>query len=517
MKKKVGTLILAFIFLLSFAACGTGGAPQSTSPTAASAENSSSPTTTVAGPPTQLNVVFAQSAQNLADINDVTSEINKLSQAKINTTVTLTGIPIANFNQQIRLMLTSQEKMDLMLTGTLAFEDYAGQIANKQLLALNDLLDKYGQGIKDALGSFLEGAKVGGNYYAVPSVRDEAKGAGFAIRSDLVDKYKIDLSTVKSLEDLTPIFKVLKENEPDIAVFNPCQTASSGLDVSVHVPGGDCLASDHYFTGVMLDSQDTASKLVNWYETPQAAAMFKLVREWNQAGYIMQGATSNTETFQSLIKAGKVASAIQDVKPGVEGQLSKQCGMPMKVVPVAPAISYTGVVDAFMFAIPTYCKTPDQAMQFLNLLYTDKDIVNLVDWGIEGKHYVKNSDGTIKYPDGIDATTVGYPMNFGFMWGNQQLSYVFEGDPVDLWDQMKTFNSTSIVSKGLGFLFDPTPVKTQYAACVNVWQQYEKALGVGAVDPDKVLPEFISKLKAAGSDAIVAEKQKQFDAWLAAK
>lgn len=185
----------------------------------------------------------------------------------------------------------------------------------------------------------------------------------------------------------------------------------------------------------------------------------------------------------------------------------------MKVVPIAAAISYTGVVGAFMWAIPVYTKAPDKAVQFLNLMYTYSAVVNLFDWGIEGKHYVKQPDGTINYPQGVDATTTGYPMFMGFMWGNQLLSYVFKGDSVDLWKQMADFNKNAIKSKGLGFLFDPTPVKTEYAACTNVWQQYEKALGTGSVDPDKVLPEFINKLKAAGVDKIITEKQTQFDEW----
>jgi putative aldouronate transport system substrate-binding protein len=33
------------------------------------------------------------------------------------------------------------------------------------------------------------------------------------------------------------------------------------------------------------------------------------------------------------------------------------------------------------------------------------------------------------------------------------------------------------------------------------------------VNPDKVLPEFISKLKAAGIDKVIAEKQRQLNLW----
>jgi len=41
------------------------------------------------------------------------------------------------------------------------------------------------------------------------------------------------------------------------------------------------------------------------------------------------------------------------------------------------------------------------------------------------------------------------------------------------------------------------------------------ALASGSIDPDKYLTQFIDKFKQAGSNKIIAEKQKQLDAWKA--
>jgi len=38
----------------------------------------------------------------------------------------------------------------------------------------------------------------------------------------------------------------------------------------------------------------------------------------------------------------------------------------------------------------------------------------------------------------------------------------------------------------------------------------------GSVDPESKLPEFIEKLKVAGIDKIIEEKQNQLDEWVAA-
>jgi putative aldouronate transport system substrate-binding protein len=50
---------------------------------------------------------------------------------------------------------------------------------------------------------------------------------------------------------------------------------------------------------------------------------------------------------------------------------------------------------------------------------------------------------------------------------------------------------------------------------MNVINQYLPGLNCGSLDPDKEILNFVKKLKEAGMDKIVAEKQKQLDAWLA--
>ena len=49
-----------------------------------------------------------------------------------------------------------------------------------------------------------------------------------------------------------------------------------------------------------------------------------------------------------------------------------------------------------------------KAMQLLDLLYTDADLINLLSYGIENIHYVIQPDGTISYPDGVTAENCGY-------------------------------------------------------------------------------------------------------------
>ena len=45
---------------------------------------------------------------------------------------------------------------------------------------------------------------------------------------------------------------------------------------------------------------------------------------------------------------------------------------------------------------------------------------------------------------------------------------------------------------------------------------HEAAIRTGSVNPEEKIAEYLAKQKAAGVDKIIAEKQKQLDAFLAA-
>jgi putative aldouronate transport system substrate-binding protein len=103
------------------------------------------------------------------------------------------------------------------------------------------------------------------------------------------------------------------------------------------------------------------------------------------------------------------------------------------------------------------------------------------------------------------------------MFGNQFLNYVWDSEDPEKWNKFREFNQNAHVSPGLGFVFNSDPVKSEVGALANVIEQYQRALETGSVDPDKVLPEYLGALKAAGLDKVVAEKQRQFDEFLASK
>ena len=178
----------------------------------------------------------------------------------------------------------------------------------------------------------------------------------------------------------------------------------------------------------------------------------------------------------------------------------------------------TTSVNALSWMVSSTSKVPEAALKFLNLTFTDKDIINTLIYGIQDRDYVLDADGFVSYPEGKDASSVPYTaqLSCGTL-GNFFLMYPMAGTNKDslVWEEEQ--NQKAEKSPAMGFIFDSSEVKTEYTAVVNVIQQYLPGLLCGSVDPKTVIPEFRDKLSAAGLDAIIEAKQIQLDAWLANK
>lgn len=504
MKKTLtGSSALLLSLALTLSACG-GNDGNNSGGSGGSPSASGSASAAPSGKIDELTVVFPSSSTP-KDMQLVEDAINKITEAKIQAKIKFAPISGGDWVQQTNLMFTSNEKMDLIfVSGAL----YNNMVAKQQLVPLDDLLNKYGDGIKKAVGEdYLNAAKVNNQIYAVPTVRDMASDYGVTMRKDLVDKYKIDPSSIKTLDDLEKVLKTVKDGE-NFAPLIPSSPGQTYLD--------NYLFYDRLGDGIgVLPDYDNGLKVVDLYEMPEYKELVTKLRDWYQKGYILKDSATNKTSPWELIRSNKGFVYFAGMKPGFAEQESQASGTQLVTAELLPSVAMTSTVTGAMWGVPVNTKLEDKAVQFLNLMYSDKDIVNLLDWGIEGKHYVKvqGQDNVIEYPAGVDSSTTGYNMPLGWMFGNQFLSYVMKGNDPDVWNKTGDFNKKAKHSKALGFGFDPTPVKTEYAAVSNVITQYKMPLETGSVDPEKVLPEFISKLKSAGIDKIIAEKQKQLDAW----
>ena len=102
-----------------------------------------------------------------SDLKMIEEEINKITTEKIGCTVTLNAYTYGNIRDQMTMILASPtEQWDLMCG--LFLSGISGFVNKGQLTPLNDLLDEYGQDIKEVLGqAYLDACSVDGECYEV--------------------------------------------------------------------------------------------------------------------------------------------------------------------------------------------------------------------------------------------------------------------------------------------------------------------------------------------------------------
>ncbi|MBB5264108.1 hypothetical protein HNP82_001213 [Catenibacillus scindens] len=157
----------------------------------------------------------------------------------------------------------------------------------------------------------------------------------------------------------------------------------------------------------------------------------------------------------------------------------------------------------------------DHAMKFINLLFTDEDVINLMNFGIEGVHWEEKPDGTIGFPEGVDSSNSGYYLNATWIFGNQFLSRVWEGNDPDSRQIALEKQENALYSPAIGFTVDTSLFENELTSINNIIEEYRNGLISGVLDPETELPAFLEKLENGGMPEILQSCQQQYDEWKA--
>ena len=457
----------------------------------------------------ELNVFFLTFEDNIEDVRMIEDAVNSIIVPEIGVRIKLRFLNFGIAQQQYNLMLTSGEKLDLFLTFPFTYDNL---VANGYLRDLGPLLDLYGQGIKDVLGKYLSGCMINGKIFGVRPISDLASGTSLIIRKDIVEKYDIDLSGIRSYPDIEKILAAIKAAEPESTPLVPSNVKLPMLEMLANFTMD--ILGDSY--GVLPDF-GKGRKIENWYASDEYRNLLEIQRDWYLKGYILPDAATNMTDQFSLLRNGIGYCYLTPSKPGLRQQESSQIGLEIIDIELTKPFASTNAIQIFQWVVPVTSSYPEEAVKLLNLMYTNEDVINLLAWGIEGVHYRTVGDGVINFPEGVDGETSGYYIQSPWLVGNEFLGYIWEGNDPQLWEKTKAWNENALLSDAMGFSFDQRPVKNEVAVLDNVVTRYRKALESGAVNPDKILPIFLDKLESAGIEKVIAEKQRQFDAWLSEK
>lgn len=517
MKRSLGILLSTGLVISLMAGCSGGTSGESAASDAGSKGDlgSASAQAENDGEYEHLTLVLSLNGTEPADKDMVAEEISKITREKIGAEVELKYISGSAYADQMNLMISSEEDVDLVYTSASA--NNTTMATNGAFYELNDLLEQYGSGIIDAVGQeVIDACAIDGKIYLIPTVKETAQGAAIGARADIMEELGVAPEDIHTMDDFEELLRKVKEAYPDMIPYLPGGNIESAIGLTV-LNGKDRLVDS---MGVITDLTGENTKLENIFVSEEYKEFVERMHRWYEEGLIGADVLTQVNEISSLNQAGRLFSSANLQKPDQAKIMTQNAGYEMCVLTFddVPCISDTNTLMATTYAIPYYAKNPQKSMELLNLMYSDADIANLLGLGIEGTHYVLNDDGTASFANGLTTTTTGYYYYQQIpAIGNEFLVHPWEGNDPDIWEQYEEFNASGIVSCARGFVFDSSPVKTQYAAVKNVFDEFRPSLEYGVADPETVLPEFLEKLEKAGLSDVIKEKQAQFDAWRGAQ
>lgn len=443
-------------------------------------------------------------AGDMPDQAEVEKELNKLTVAALNTTVELMPMTISSWMSQIQLLLVGGDQIDI---APIQSNNAASYVDAGLLSDLTESMYIHG---KDILATFGEKdvrcCMVGDFLWGTPVNKERAHPMAFCMRTDMLEAAGIDPSTIQSVDDMTAVYEKVQALYPDMIMFN----GTAGFAPAYLTYGIDYLGDKF---GVLEDYGRTTT-VTNYYESDLYKHYVEIARDWYLKGYTSEDMATSTDSGENLVRAGNTFSFCCPGKPNTEQEKDDMCGYDMTVVFVDEPSMSTSNTTGTCYTIPTNAGDPDRALQLLNFIVASQEAEDLLNWGIEGKHWVVTEDGTIDYPEGITSENVGYHMNYGWAMPNQFKAHVWKGNAPDVWESYEKMKAESIVSYAYGFVPDLSNVANEIAALNSVTAEYVNLLACGVVDVEQGLKDFNAKLYDAGLQKVIDLKQQQLNEWL---
>ncbi|WP_165452224.1 DUF3502 domain-containing protein [Paenibacillus thalictri] len=457
--------------------------------------------------------------------NEVMKALNEKLSASIHAALDIEYIPWSSYNNQLLVKMAAGEDYDFFYNGY--WQNYS-QILNRMgARDVTDLIERYAPDLyKGLTPEYIHTNKYNGKLYGIPIPGPIEYPQGFNFRADIAEKYGYNASNLGSLQQVEAFLKKALASERAsgrVGIrYNGEYTGDYKAMAFLGTQREYVPSYDFNSPGFLLNNEPV---VINQFETQQYKDFLKLKRRWWDEGLIDKDSLFSKASLQSeLISDTKSLGYISNAPEGYMGENSAGRA---KLDPGA-RLDYVSIegegfkmVSSFkagnFIVITPSSRNAERVLMFLNVLYKDKEIRDLYLYGIQGKDFVPVGDKQFKYPEGADPSKVF--QNLWWMvtpWSNARIPASATATDKKF-IQMSTDPNNFTKSVIAGFDFNPDPVKTEISKVNTIVVEYRKTLESGSgtdAQQDAKYNEFIDKLKKAGVDKIIAEKQKQIDAFL---
>lgn len=552
MKKRTICLLLAMIMVLSIVLAGCSKTaetpaadetPATTEPaeTTDNTETPEAPEETAEPALEQKTIqLMITGAGKQANSDKVWAAFNEqLQQYVPNTTVEFIDVPFEEYSEKFSQVLASGEGVDLAWTGWLINKPQ--NIADGNLMPLDDLLAEYGQGIVDILGENVveihRNADDGKLYY-LPSwqglvgdrrgwlvVTEIAELAGDTWIEDTeaaLNKWRNNYSGIEDFQ------AVLDQATKYLAAAKEAGKLGAGINTG-RVFGWSMYNGTRSNPGVGgseigIPFEDNTFTVIDGVASEHYKLYAKTMADWYKEGYIRSDIMSVDTSTLTMPKNGEITdttyvfSCDPYLTEADQDAATADAGMDMTYLPVEENASLILGGDT-SYAIPYCADEPERAMMVLNAIYSQPDLYNTLIYGIEGEDYTKNADGTIttSYVGASPTADDSYGIQ-RWIIGSCKNALINNGTDPNYYADLEALEETARVNPFLNFTFDRTNVEGICASILNVYYEYGPQIdnGVAGDNWEELYNNYMAARKDAGIEELVTEFQNQLNAYIEA-
>ncbi|MDR1540852.1 MAG: ABC transporter substrate-binding protein [Clostridiales bacterium] len=560
MKKKPFKSILALLLaIIALGACSNGSGE---SPAAASSA-SQSPASGSQAPASNENPSSAPDRVTLeflapspvSQVNDwdvMLEELYRRTDDILNIRINYVFTTFDDIGQKISLKMSAGEQLDGAFVAQWTTPSMQQMISQGLLTNLDGYFnnDAY-PGLKQYFSkeyvetnSFTD-ANNESHLYAIPFTNNYFDPWTIYYRKDLASKY--GLGEIGSYDSLIEYMDAVKLNEPgmvpmsylgstDLASMQLLEvyrdipktsghneqviTGTGGVSIAIR-DDGTAYASRHFVPGL---DPEFYKLLKPPYNNEDPLLGFKLAREWYEKGYFEKDILSQKD-HEGQFVAGKAAAYFRGVSTYTDTETRLTSSVPgaeMGVFILSGPIRFntpkTQGVDfqAWNFlAIPTTSKYVDRVMAFMNWMYEDRSNHDLIEYGVEGKHWIKVGDDKYDIPEGVDPSANYNFYGYVLSWNPQLMRYSVN-TPDFILDALKKMGDPEELYRNpaSGFSFVSDSLLTEMAK-INDLAAYNRALSNGVVADIEAEVERVQALyEEAGFLNVAEEVERQFNEYL---
>lgn len=441
---------------------------------------------------------------------EIEEAVNAITLPAINCKVDIQNTWISEVQNTTSMGVAGDEKLDLIHVATV--QSLSSLMGSDILYDMNtdDLLQEHGAKLTEMFGDLLKCGEIGGKQLAVPADIWVSKAVGGFYNKDIADKYGLTVPEETDLDGIEKVLYEVKEKVPDVM---PYFNGEATILLTQYFYDYEGFGSNAAYGVVMDSSKET--KVENLYASDLFKDYCLRMYKWKKDG-IMTGDTTDTTTTQAYFKENKLFFNGCEVSPGAKSQNgSNYPDINLGWTTIAPQKITNSTATAYMWGIASNSERPDKAMDFLNFMYSNAEVANLLKYGIEGKNYTF-AEGSEK----VIQTNGTHMTNF-YHGGDSAQMYVAAPAGESYVEDWEAFNAAAELSPLVNYMFDDTDYQTESALITSTITEYLPRLQSGAGNSEEevlaLLDEFNAKLDAAGINDVIAANQEQMDAYLAAQ